>query len=134
MTKTPPMTVKRLPEPRDQASRRSFLREIKEFVDSLHSPRLIVDLSAVAQITPESIDLLMECVGHAARGDGEVVVAGASPETGVMLEVTQAASVLNVFPSVLEAANDLPLYETSSSLAFGCARASQRNKRWCGDL
>lgn len=114
MTKTPPMTVKRLPEPCDQASRRSFLREIKEFVDSSHGPRLIVDLSAVGQISPESIDLLMECVGHTARGDGEVVVAGASPETGVMLEVTQAASVLTVFPSVLEAANDLPLHDSES--------------------
>ena len=105
MTKPPPMTVKRLPEPCDKASRRFFLREIKGFVDNSHRPRLIVDLSAVEQISPESIDLLLECVGHAERGDGEVSVAGASPQTGVILEITQAASVLNMFPSVLEAAN-----------------------------
>jgi len=105
MTKAPPTTVVRLPEPCDQASRRFFLREIKKFVDSSYRPRLIVDLSAVEQIGPESIDLLLECVGQAERGDGEVAVAGASPQTGVILELTQAASVLNLFPSVLEAAN-----------------------------
>jgi len=114
MTKPPPMMVKRLPEHCDQASRRSFLREIKEFVDSSHRSRLIVDLSAAGQISAESIDLLMECVGHAARADGEVSVSGASPETGVILEVTQAASVLNMFPSVLEAANDRPLHDSES--------------------
>jgi anti-anti-sigma regulatory factor len=105
MTKIPPTTVMRLPEPCDQASRRFFLREIKKFVDSSYRPRLIVDLSAVEQIGPESIDLLLECVGHAERGDGEVAVAGASPKTGVILELTQAASVLSIFPSILEASN-----------------------------
>jgi hypothetical protein len=105
MTKTQPMTVKRLPEPRDKASRRSFLREIKGFVDSSHRLRLILDLSAIEQISPESIDLLLECVGHAEHGDGEVSVAGASARTSVILEITQASSVLNMFPSVLEAAN-----------------------------
>jgi len=104
MTSTQPMTVRRLPEPGDRASRRSFLREIKGFVDSSHRPRLILDLSAIVQMSPESIDLLLECVGHAEHGDGEVSVAGASPQTSVILEITQAASVLNMFPSVLEAA------------------------------
>jgi len=105
MTKTPPTTVVRLPEPCDHASRRFFLREIKKFVDSSYRPRLIVDLSAVEQIGPESIDLLLECVGHAERGDGELAVAGASPKTDLILELTRAACVLNMFPSVLEAAN-----------------------------
>jgi len=114
MTKIPPITVKRLPDPCDQASRRFFLRDVKRFVDSSHRPRLIVDLSAVEQISPESVDLLLECVGHAERGDGEVSVAGASPQTGVILELTQAASVLNMFPSVLEASNGRPFQDFES--------------------
>jgi anti-anti-sigma regulatory factor len=114
MTNTPPMTVKRLPEPCDNASCRLFLRDIKGFVDNSHRPRLIVDLSAVEQISPESIDLLLECVGHVEHGDGEVSVAGASPKTSVILEITQAASVLNTFPSVLEAANGCQLRDFES--------------------
>ncbi len=108
------MTVKRLPDPHDKVSRRLFLREIKGFVDNSHRPRLIVDLSAVEQISPESIDLLLECVGHAERGDGEVSVAGASPKTSVMLEITQVSSLLNMFPSILEAANGRQLRDFES--------------------
>lgn len=110
MTNNSLATVKRLPEPCGHASRRLFLREIREFVASSHRPRLIVDLSAVGQISPECVDLLLECAGHAERGDGEVSVAGASPQTGVILELTRAASVLNMFPSVLEAANGRQLH------------------------
>jgi len=114
MTTTAPVTVKRLPESCDHASRRFFLREIKEFVDTSHRARLIVDLSAVEQISSQSIDLLLECVGHVESGDGEVSVAGASPQTAVILELTQAASVLNMFPSVLEATNEYQLNDFDS--------------------
>jgi anti-anti-sigma factor len=114
MTKPSPMIVKRLPEPRDKVARRLFLREIKRFVVNSHRPRLIVDLSAVEQIGSESIKLLLECVRHTARGDGEVSVAGASPQTGVILEITRVASVLNMFPSVLEAANGRQLRDFAS--------------------
>jgi anti-anti-sigma factor len=100
-----PVTVKQLPDVRDAASQRSFLREIQAFVDNSRQPRLIVDLSKVRQIEPEGIDLLLECVDCAERSDGDVSIAGASAETEVMLELTQVASVLKVFPSVLEAAN-----------------------------
>ena len=64
MTKTSAMIVKRLPSPRDQVARRLFLREIKRFVVNSYRPRLIVDLSAVEQISPESVDLLLECLRH----------------------------------------------------------------------
>jgi len=100
-----PVTVMQLPDLSDPTAHRSFLREIKEFMDRSRQPRLIVDLSRVGQIGPESIDLLLECVDQAERSDGEVSVAGASLETAVILELTQAASVLKMFPSVLEAAN-----------------------------
>jgi anti-anti-sigma regulatory factor len=99
----PPVTVKRLPQPHDQRSHRVFLREIKQFVDRSQRPRLIVDLSSVEQIHPESIDLLLECVDHAERGDGEVSVVGASVETAVILELTQVTSVLNMLPCTSEA-------------------------------
>ncbi len=100
-----PVTVMQLPDLSDPIAHRSFLREVKKFMDSSRQPRLIVDLSTVGQIAPESIDLLLECVDQAERSDGEVSVAGASRETEVILELTQATSVLNIFPSVLEAAN-----------------------------
>jgi anti-anti-sigma regulatory factor len=114
MTKTSAMIIKRLPGPRDQVARRLFLREIKRFAVNSHRPCLIVDLSAVEQISPECVDLLLECVRHTERGEGEVSVAAASPQTDVILEITRAASVLNIFSSVLEAVNGRRLRDFES--------------------
>jgi len=100
-----PVAIKRLPELNDPAAQRSFLHEIKELVEDSRQPRLIFDLSSVPQIDLESIDLLLECVDHAERSDGEVCVTGASRETEVLLELTQANSVLSVLASAPEAAN-----------------------------
>jgi anti-anti-sigma regulatory factor len=105
----PSVTVKRLPDLNDPIAHRTFLREVKEFLENSRQPRLVVDLSTVGQIKPEYIDLLLECVDHAERSDGEVLLAGVSKENAVILELTQAMSVLKVFPSILEAANGRPL-------------------------
>lgn len=101
--KSTPVTVKRLPDASDQASQKRFLRDIKEFVSRSTRPRLVLDLSGVEQIRPESVDLLLECVDHAERGDGEVFVAGPSARTTVILELTQVASVVRMVSSVREA-------------------------------
>jgi anti-anti-sigma regulatory factor len=106
---TSPVTVMLLPDFSDPAAYRGFLREVKAFVDGTRQPRLILDLSAVEQIKPETIELLLECVDQVERSDGEVSVAGVSDKTAVILELTQATSVLSVFPSILEAANGSPL-------------------------
>ena len=108
------ITVKRFPQPCDKAAGKLFLREIREFVDSAHRPRLIVDLSEINQISPEAIDLLLKCVGYTDSNDGEFSVAGASPRTAVMLELTQADSVLNIFNSVVEATDGRELNEFDS--------------------
>jgi anti-anti-sigma regulatory factor len=102
--KSTPITV-RLPEPSDATSQKRFLRQVGEFVKRSSRPRLIVDLSGVEQIRPDCVDLLLECVDHTERGDGEVFVAGASVRTAVILELTQAASVLRMVSSVQEVAD-----------------------------
>jgi anti-anti-sigma regulatory factor len=110
------VTVKRIPGSGDWRSHRSFLREIRDFVEGSHRPRLIIDLSGVEQLLPESLDLLLECVDHTERSDGDVSVAGASDQTAVILQLTQVASVLNMFPSVSEAANGCQVHDLESAL------------------
>lgn len=114
MTNAVSITVKRFPEPCDKAAGKFFLREIREFVARSHRPRLIVDLSEVNQISPEGIDLLLKCVGYTESNDGELSVVGASPRTAVMLELTQADSVLNIFNSVVEATDGREFNEFDS--------------------
>jgi len=119
--RVPMVTVKRMPEPGDRRSQRSFLREIREFVKGSHRPRLIIDLSRVEQLSPESIDLLLECVDHAERGDCAVSVAGASDQAAVILELTQMTSVLDMFPSVAEATQGCQVHDFESTTPLHAA-------------
>lgn len=104
MTAKEPVIVKQLPEVRSRLRRKSFLAEIKELADHSYRPRLIVDMSNTQEIDPDSIDLLLECVAEMEHADGRVALAAASPQAEVILELTRLTSVVDVFPSISEAA------------------------------
>jgi len=108
MTGRGPTVVKNLPEQQSKLHRGLFLDEVKEIIGQSYRPRLIVDLTSCATIKAETIDLLLECVEEVEHADGRVSVA-ASPETAVVLELTQLTSVLDLFGSVSEAMSELPL-------------------------
>lgn len=98
-----PILVKELPECQGKALRKAFLAEIKTLADHCYGPQLIVDLSSSPRLGPDAIDVLLQCVEHAERADGRVSVAAPSPEAAVILELTQLASVVQMFSSVSEA-------------------------------
>jgi anti-anti-sigma regulatory factor len=108
MTGRGPTIVKNLPEQQSKLHRGLFLDEVKETIGQSYRPRLIVDLTSCEGIKAETIDLLLECVEEVEHADGRVSVA-ASPETAVVLELTQLTSVLDLFGSVSEAMSDRPL-------------------------
>ena len=102
MTQNGLVVVKQLPESGAKRRRKEFLAEVRQFARQSYRPQLIVDLPA-KKIGPDTLDLLLSCVEHMEKSEGRVSVAGASPETAVILELTQLTSVINVFPSVSEA-------------------------------
>jgi anti-anti-sigma regulatory factor len=103
MTQNGPVVVKQLPESGARQQRKEFLAEVRQLVRQSYRPQLIVDLPA-KKIGPDTLDLLLSCVEQVEKSEGRVSVAGASPEAAVILELTQLTSVVNVFPSVSEAA------------------------------
>jgi anti-anti-sigma regulatory factor len=111
-----PIVVKHLPERQTKLHRGLFLDEVKDLVGQSYRPRLIVDLGTCSQINAETIDLLLECVEEVEHADGRVSVAVPNAETAVILELTQLTSVLDTFPSVLDAMgeNSMPLLNTGS--------------------
>jgi len=108
MTGKGPTIVKQLPERQSKLHRGLFLDEVKELVGESYRPRLIVDLTSCGGMKADTIDLLLECVEEVEHVDGRVSVA-ATPETAVILELTQLTSVLDLFLSVSEAMSDHPL-------------------------
>lgn len=97
------VVVKQLPDGGAKRQRREFLAEIKQLARESYRPQLIVDLPS-HKLTSETLDLLLSCAEQIEKSEGRVSVAGASSEAAVILELTQLTSVVNVFPSVSEAA------------------------------
>jgi anti-anti-sigma regulatory factor len=123
MTGWGPTIVKNLPEQQSKLHRGLFLDEVKESIGQSYRPRLIVDLTRCETIGSETIDLLLECVEEVEHADGRVAVA-ASPETAVVLELTQLTSVLDLFGSVSEALSDRPLLVPMSISEVGTTQAA----------
>lgn len=72
---------------------------------STYRPQLALDISESAELDPDAIELLLECVEHIERADGRVSVIVGSPQTAVILELTRLTSVLDLYSSVSEAVN-----------------------------
>ncbi|PYX37595.1 MAG: hypothetical protein DMG81_13775 [Acidobacteria bacterium] len=98
-----PTVVRDFPRSHGLASRKSFLTEIQRLTRESYRPQIVVDLSKSRNLSPEAIDLLLDCVEHVERADGRVIVAAGSPETAVILELTRVTSVVDMFSSVSEA-------------------------------
>jgi anti-anti-sigma regulatory factor len=98
-----PTVVKEFPQSYGLASRKAFLAEIQRLTRESYRPQIVVDLSKSRNLSPEAIDLLLDCVEHVERADGRVIIAAGSPETAILLELTRLDSVVDMFSSVSEA-------------------------------
>ena len=102
-----PVIVKQIPERQGKLHRGLFLDEIKHLVGNSYRPRLVIELPAGRMLKSETIDLLLECVEELEHVDGRVSVAVAEPESAVLLELTRLTSVLDLFPSIAEATDEM---------------------------
>jgi anti-anti-sigma regulatory factor len=114
MIQNGPVVVKQLPESSERHRRKQFLAEVKQLARQSYRAQLIIDLPANKKICTETLELLLSCVEHVERSEGRVSVAGASPEAAVIMELTQLTSVINVFPSVSDAAGIDKPYQLDS--------------------
>ncbi len=99
------VVLKEFPQSRNFARKKTFLTEIRHLARSTYRPQLLLDLSKSAELDPDAIELLLECVEHIERADGRVSVIVGSPQAAVILELTRLTSVLDLYSSVSEAVN-----------------------------
>ena len=110
MTSKGPIVVKEFPQVRNFARRKSFLGEVRNLANRTYRPQLVVEIAESAEMGPDAIELLLECVEQVERADGRVSVVAGSPQTAVILELTRLTSVLDMFSSVSDAVNGSTLH------------------------
>jgi anti-anti-sigma factor len=90
------------PSAATRADSRTFMGEIKTLVGEAYQPHVVIDLSAVSELTADGIDLLLECVERVEQADGSVSISSASPEVQIILELTRLTSVVKTIDSEVE--------------------------------
>jgi anti-anti-sigma regulatory factor len=95
--------VREFPTLLNPAECRRFFRELRAELSESYRPQVVFDLSSVQNMTAQGVDLLVRCIDQIAARDGELTFAAASPETQLVLELTQISGVAASYDSVEDA-------------------------------
>jgi len=96
--------VKEFPSQVNVAECRRFCRELRQELGDSYRPQVIFDLSRVQQMTAQGVDLLVRSIDQIADRDGELKFAAASPQTQLVLELTQISGLADSYESIEDAA------------------------------
>jgi anti-anti-sigma factor len=97
--------VKEFPSLLDLSECRRFSRELQEQLSDAYRPHVVFDLSRVHHMTAQGVDLLVRCIDQIADRDGELKFAAASPQTQLVLELTQISGLAESYESIEDAAD-----------------------------
>jgi anti-sigma B factor antagonist len=97
-----PVIVKRMPDRINLQQSREFLREVQPLLRS-DRPQVVFDFSAVRRMDAAGVDMLLECMSEVMKHDGDLKLAALSPQAGVVLELTRADRLFEVYDTISDA-------------------------------
>ncbi len=97
-----PVVVKRLPERLNLKQARAFCREMDPILNS-DRPQIVFDCSQVRQVDAAGVEMLLQCLSHVIRRDGDLKLAGLSPEMAIILEMTRTERLFEVYETSADA-------------------------------
>jgi len=104
-----PVVVKRMPERMTLPQARAFLREVQPFLNA-DRPQLVFDLSTVRQMDSAGVEMLLRCMDRAMQRDGDVKLAALSPQAAVVLELSRAARLFEIYDTSTDAARSFSCF------------------------
>ncbi|HEU5334664.1 MAG TPA: STAS domain-containing protein [Terriglobales bacterium] len=96
------MIVKRVPDRLNLQQAREFQREVQPLMRS-DRPQLVFDFSAVRRMDAAGVDMLLQCMSDVMKHDGDLKLAALSPQAAVVLELTRADRLFEVYDTVSDA-------------------------------
>ena len=97
-----PVIVKRMPDRINLQQAREFQREVLPLLRS-DRPQLVFDFSAVRRMDAAGVDMLLECMSEVMKHDGDLKLAALSVQAAVVLELTRADRLFEVYETVSDA-------------------------------
>ncbi|MGA7340593.1 MAG: STAS domain-containing protein [Terracidiphilus sp.] len=100
--RTRSVIVKQVPETLSASQERSFWLDLDACMNAVR-PCLVLDCSRFSQIDKRAVHLLLRCLEEALKRNGDVRLAGATPEVKAMLESIGANRLFRTFDSNADA-------------------------------
>src|SRR5579862_9636806 len=97
-----PVIVKRMPDRINLQQAREFCREVQPLLRS-DRPQLVFDFSTVHRMDAAGVDMLLECMAEVMKHDGDLKLAALSPQAAVVLELTRADRLFEIYETVSDA-------------------------------
>jgi anti-sigma B factor antagonist len=97
-----PVIVKRMPDRLNLQQAREFAREVQPLLRS-DRPQVVFDFSPVRRMDAAGVDMLLQCMAEVMRYDGDLKLAALSPQAAVVLELTRADRLFEVYDTVSDA-------------------------------
>ena len=94
--------VKRMPERVNGRTARDFFRDVQPFLTT-DRPQLVFDLSQVRQLDAAGVEMLLRCMSEAHKRDGDLKLAALSPEAAIVLELTRAERLFEIYETSTDA-------------------------------
>ncbi len=102
METTRPVLVKRLPERLNLKQARAFLQEMQPILGS-DRPQVVFDGSQVRFLDGAGVAVLLECLALVMKNDGDLKLCSLSPQMAVVLEMTRAERLFEMYESSADA-------------------------------
>jgi anti-sigma B factor antagonist len=99
----------RLPESLDMKQARAFLEEVRPLLEQ-DRPQVVFDLSEVLRIDAAGVEMLLDCMKLATRRDGDLKLASLSPQAQIVLDLTRASRLFEIYASSAEAVRSFSVY------------------------
>ena len=102
----------RLPERLTMAHAAAHRHAIRDVVDEGYE-RLVMDLSEVEFVDSSGLSVLVSALKAARNADGDVVLAGPTPEVQALIELTRLHHLFEIFADTAAAARHLEMRDAA---------------------
>lgn len=97
-----PVVVMELPEQIGTSQVPEILEDVRTLLE-FQRPRIVFDCSLVRSIDSAGVEMLLYCLDESMKRDGDLKLAGVSPQARMILEIMRVDGVFEVFETAGEA-------------------------------
>ena len=121
-----PVVVKRVPEKMNGRRAREFYNAVRPILIS-DRPQIVFDMSKTRHVDSTGIAVLLRCIRRATKGDGDIKLAGLSPQIAVVFELTRIGQLFEMYENSIAATQELQQPDHSPLQLF---HSSMRSDSW----